>query len=125
MIVWDTYSAFNKKVNVLRPYVCTKSRTPVFVLHPYIRTVLRSYVHTVLHPFVPISNMYVCTPLHRLSKSEIKEGRRTCSAFLLNDFSHKRLSEGVTNCAIVMALNVSIRAFSPCFSLTMSLRLAI
>ena len=82
-------------------------------------------VRAVLRPCTPISNMHVCTPLHRLSKSDIKEGLCTCSAFLLNDFSRKRLSDGVTNCSIVMALNISLRTFSPCSSLTMSLRLAI
>ena len=84
-----------------------------------------------LHPYpyyactyAPVSNTYVSMPLHPPSKSEIKE-LRTCSAFLLNDFSRKQLSEGVTNCAIKTALNISLRTFPPCSTLTMSLQLVI
>ena len=40
------------------------------------------------------------------SKSKTKDEVRTCSAFLLNDFSRKQLSEGVMNCAIIIALNI-------------------
>ena len=74
--------------------------------------------------YAPVSNTYVSMPLHPPSKSEIKE-LRTCSAFLLNDFSRKQLSEGVTNCAIKTALNISLRTFPPCSTLTMSLQLVI
>ena len=58
------------------------------------------------------------------SKSEIT-GLRICSAFLLNDFSHKQLSEGATNCAIIIALNISLRTSPPRSTLTMSVWLVI
>ena len=50
------------------------------------------------------------------SKSKTKDGVRTCSAFLLNDFSRKQLSEGVMNCAIKIALNISLGTFLFTFS---------
>ena len=68
---------------------------------------------------------YVRALLHPARLRSKADYVRTCSAFLLNDFSRKRLSEGVTNCAIIIALNIPLRTFSLHSTLTMSLRLAI
>ena len=81
------------------------------------------YARTCASYCYPISNTHVHRPLHPPSKSKIK-GLRTCSAFLLNDFSRKRLSKGVTSCAIIIALNISLKT-SPHSTLTMSLWLVI
>ena len=87
--------------------VCTHRSTPVLLP---CAAMSDAYAHALLHPVRPKSKAdYV----------------RTCSAFLLNDFSRKRLSEGVTNCAIIIALNIPLRTFSLHSTLTMSLRLAI
>ena len=98
--------------------------TPVPCTTP-VRTHRTTPVRT--HRATPVRHYIKCVRSYApaSSKSEIKDGLRTCSAFLLNNFSRKRLSEGVTNCAIIIALNVSLRTFSLHFTLTMSLRLAI
>ena len=70
--------------------------------------------------YAPTLNMHVRTPLHPPSKSKI-EGLRTCSAFLLNDFSRKQLSEGVMNCSIISPSGL----LHPLSTLTMSLWLVI
>ena len=91
-------------------------RMPVSVLCLYVRTVLRGYLCTVLRPYVCIILRsyikYIRTPLHSPSKSEIK-GLSTCSEFLLNDFSCKQLTEGVTDGATIIALNISLRTSRP------------
>ena len=80
--------------------VCMHRTTPVCAHHTILVHTRRT---TPVHPYIK----YVRMPLHPPSKSEIKKDYvRTCSAFLLNDFSHKQLSEGVTNCSIIMALNI-------------------
>ena len=83
-------------------------RTPVPRTMP-VRTHRTTPVRT--HRATPVCHYIKCVRSYApaSSKSEIKDGLRTCSAFLLNDFSRKRLSEGVTDCAIIITLNVSLR----------------
>ena len=86
-----------------------------------------------MHCTTPVRTHYARVPLYQIRaplryciQQELDQRRTTtCSAFLLNDFSCKRLSEGVTNCAIIIALNISLRTFFPHSMLTMSLQLAI
>ena len=72
--------------------------------------------------FIYWESKFHVSPLHPPSRSEIKE-LRIFSASLLNNLAHKRLSEGVTNCATIIALNISLRTSHPLSTLTMSLRL--
>ena len=106
--------------------MCYARATTLSILHmeiygkPYVR---RVYIDAAEAKLVSVG-LAQDRPNKICSKSEIK-GLRICSAFLLNDFSHKQLSEGATNCAIIIALNISLRTSPPRSMLTMSVWLVI